>query len=53
MFVQFNRKESLIDLGIMKNRRFVALIFSLLVIISFIIRFIIYFTKFYSSFCGI
>ncbi|ARE28774.1 Multidrug resistance protein B, MF superfamily [Lactococcus cremoris] len=31
MFVRFNRKETLIDLGIMKNRRFVALIFSLLV----------------------
>ena len=31
LFVQFNRKESLIDLGILKNHRFVALIFSLLV----------------------
>ena len=31
MFVRFNRKETLIDLGIMKNCRFVALIFSLLV----------------------
>ena len=31
LFVRFNRKESLIDLGILQNHRFVALIFSLLV----------------------
>lgn len=31
LFVQFNRKESLINLGILQNHRFVALIFSLLV----------------------